>query len=156
MTDLDVFVAGHPEYPESALDKHFRFLRQKIDSGANGIISNIVTDADSFFRYRDRAAAAGIRLPILPSLLPLTSLRRCEFLTNELHIPVPRATVSSLTASSVDDAPRFALDDLVSKLEQLIRAGAPGANFNVIVNRDSDFVVQALRAFRPGSIKSVV
>ncbi|HUI27908.1 MAG TPA: methylenetetrahydrofolate reductase, partial [Candidatus Kryptonia bacterium] len=71
LPNLDVFVAAHPEFPERALDKHFGFLRRKIDAGANGLIANIVTDTDAFFRYRDRAQTAGIEPPIIPSLLPL-------------------------------------------------------------------------------------
>src|SRR5262249_28077105 len=57
LPNLDIFVAAHPEYPASALEKHFRFVRSKIDAGADAMISNIVTDTDSFFRYRDRARA---------------------------------------------------------------------------------------------------
>jgi methylenetetrahydrofolate reductase (NADPH) len=145
---LDIFVAGHPEYPDSALDKHFRYLRAKIDAGANGIVSNIVTDPDRYFRYRDRARAAGIEAPILPSLLALTSLRRCEFLRDELHIPVPEANLGMLAGARPGDEPRLALADLVGKLERLVRGGAPGANFNVIVARDADFVVEAVAAVR--------
>src|SRR5262245_47121567 len=48
LPNLDTFVAAHPEYPDGALEKHFRFLKRKIDAGADAMISNIVTDADAF------------------------------------------------------------------------------------------------------------
>jgi methylenetetrahydrofolate reductase (NADPH) len=148
---LDIFVAAHPEFPERALDKHFRFLRGKIDAGANGLIANIVTDVEGFFRYRDRAVAAGITCPIVPSLLPLNSARRCEFLSAQLHIPVPPAAVEQLRHADRDRAHRFGLADLVTKLRRLVAEGAPGANFNIVVPSDADAVVEALSAFRGGS-----
>ncbi len=148
LPNLDVFVAAHPEFPAAALDKHFRFLKQKIDAGADGLIANIVTDADAFFRYRDRASAAGIDRPIIPSLLPLNSARRCEFLSQQLHIAVPTAIVERLRDAGREDAQRFGLDDLVAKLRRLIAGGAPGANFNIVVPSDAEVIVEALKEYR--------
>jgi methylenetetrahydrofolate reductase (NADPH) len=148
LSNLDIFVAAHPEYPESALEKHFRFLRRKIDAGADGMIANIVTDADAFFRYRDRARNAGIDKPIVPSLLPLNSVRRCEFLAGQLHIPVPRVTLERLRHADRESAHQFGLDDLVARLRQLIAGGAPGANFNIVVPSDAEVIVEAMRVYR--------
>jgi methylenetetrahydrofolate reductase (NADPH) len=145
---LDIFVAAHPEFPESALDKHFRFLKRKIDAGADALISNIVTDTDAFFRYRDRALAAGIDAPIVPSLLPLNGLRRCEFLSEQLHIPVPSALRQRLQSADRASAHRLGLEDLVVRLRRLIAGGAPAANFNIVVPNDAETAVAAIQAFR--------
>jgi methylenetetrahydrofolate reductase (NADH) len=147
---LGIFVAAHPEYPNGALAKHFRFLARKIDAGADGMVSNIVTDTDAFFRYCDSARAAGIDRPILPSLLPLNGLRRCQFLSEQLHIPVPAATLARLRAADREQAQQIGLDDLVTRLRQLIAGGALGANFNIVVPSDADVIVEAIRIFREG------
>jgi len=148
LPNFDVFVAAHPEYPEGGLEKHFRFLKRKIDAGADGMIANIVTDPDGFFRYRDRARAAGIDRPIVPSLLPLNSLRRCAFLMEQLHIQVPPTTVSKLQDADHHTAQQLGLEDMVAKLRRLIAGGAPGANFNIVVPSDAEVIVEALKAFR--------
>jgi methylenetetrahydrofolate reductase (NADPH) len=148
LPNFDIFVAAHPEYPEGALAKHFRFLQSKIEAHADGMIANIVTDADAFFRYRDRAHAAGITCPIIPSLLPLNSARRCEFLSQQLHIPVPVATAERLHRADRETAQQLGLDDLISKLRRLIGGGAPGANFNIVVPSDAEVIVNALRTYR--------
>jgi methylenetetrahydrofolate reductase (NADPH) len=148
LPNLDIFVAAHPEFPDQALEKHFGFVKRKIDAGADGLIANIVTHADAFFHYRDRAHAAGIRQPIIPSVLPLNSLRRCAFLAERLHIPVPAAMVERLRDADRENAQRLGLDDLVDKLQRLIAGGAPGANFNIVVPSDAGAVVEAVRAFR--------
>lgn len=151
LPNLDVFVAAHPEFPDRALDKHFSFLKHKIEAGADGLIANIVTDVEAFFRYRDRAHAAGIRRPIIPSVLPLNSARRCRFLAEQLHIAVPLATVERLERADRDSAQRFGLEDLVAKLHCLVAGGAPGANFNIVVPGDAEVVVEALKTFRGGA-----
>src|SRR5262245_2281803 len=110
LRDLDIFAAAHPEYPERALGKHFDFLKRKIDAGTNGLISNILTTVDTFARYRDSAHAAGIRIPIVPSLLPLTSLRRCEFLAEQLRIPVPTDVVERLHGKDRNAAHAIGVD----------------------------------------------
>jgi methylenetetrahydrofolate reductase (NADPH) len=141
---LDILVAAHPEFPDRALDKHFDFLKRKIDAGANALIANIVTDAEAFFRYRDRAANAGIQVPLLPSLLPLNSVRRCAFLAENLHISVPAALAAALHDADREDAQRIGLEDLVDKLQRLLAGGAPGANFNIVLPSDAEVVVASL------------
>lgn len=144
LRDLDVFVAAHPEYPERALAKHFEFIKRKIDAGANALISNIVTDVDAFARYCDRANAAGITIPIVPSLLPLASVRRCEFLAEELRIPVPAAAVEALRGKDRESAHAVGVEGMRRNLERLRSLGARAANFNVILPSDADAVVEVV------------
>ncbi|HVM97116.1 MAG TPA: methylenetetrahydrofolate reductase [Candidatus Acidoferrales bacterium] len=148
LANLDVLVAAHPEFPAKAHAKHFDFLKRKIDAGAGGLIANIVTDTDSFFRYRDAARSAGIDAPILPSLLPLNSVRRCHFLSQELHIPVPNEITTRLAAADRETAQRIGLEEMVRNLQRLVAGGAPGSNFNVVVPSDADVIVEAVNAFR--------
>ena len=146
--DLGIFAAAHPEFPAAALPKHLEFLKRKIEAGANGLIANIVTDVDRFLRYRDAAHAAGLTVPIMPSLLPLNSLRRCEFLTKQLHIPVPADVVDFLRHATPEAARRFAIDDTLHKLQHLMAEGAPGSNFTLIAASDADTVAEVVQRFR--------
>lgn len=142
--DLDIFVAAHPEYPERALSRHFEFLRRKIAAGADALISNIVTDVDAFLRYRDRASQAGICVPLVPSLLPLTSARRCRFLAEQLRIPVPPAVAARLEGVQGDAARAMGVEGMRASLARLRAEGVPGVNFNVILASDADAVVEVL------------
>ena len=153
MPNLDIFVAAHPEFPPRRSTSTSASSAPEIDAGADALIANIVTDTDAFFRYRDRAHAAGIAQPIIPSLLPLNSARRCDFLARELHIPY-RPRRSGLARRTDRRRRRLAHNDLVAKLARLIDGGAPGANFNVIVPGDADFVVRALTSFRGTGAKA--
>jgi methylenetetrahydrofolate reductase (NADPH) len=146
---LDIFVAGHPEYPPHTLSKHMAYQRRKIEAGAQGIIANIVADPENYVRYAEAALAHGIAVPILPSVIPLTSVRRCHFLEIRLHIPVPRQIMERLDAAvHPEDATRIGLDFTIGIVERLLREGAPGVNFNLIFPHDISSVAELLRAVR--------
>jgi methylenetetrahydrofolate reductase (NADPH) len=78
VADFEISVAAYPEvHPEAAsaaadLDN----LKRKIDAGAGRAITQFFFDNDVFLRFRDRVAAAGITVPIVPGILPVTNYSR--------------------------------------------------------------------------------
>jgi methylenetetrahydrofolate reductase (NADPH) len=80
VADFEISVAaypeGHPEArsPESDLDN----LKRKIDNGATRAITQFFFDTDVFLRFLDRARAAGIEVPIIPGILPVTNFARVK------------------------------------------------------------------------------
>lgn len=71
---FDVSVAAYPEgHPESgSVEADLENLKRKVDAGASRAITQFFFDTDVFLRYRDRCAAAGIRVPLVPGILPIT------------------------------------------------------------------------------------
>jgi methylenetetrahydrofolate reductase (NADPH) len=71
---FDISVAAYPEgHPESgSVEADLENLRRKVDAGASRAITQFFFDTDVFLRYRDRCAAAGIRVPLVPGILPIT------------------------------------------------------------------------------------
>lgn len=71
---FDISVAAYPEgHPESgSVDADLANLRRKVDAGAGRAITQFFFDTDVFLRYRDRCHAAGIRVPLVPGILPIT------------------------------------------------------------------------------------
>ncbi len=73
VADFDISVAAypdvHPEAPDAAFD--LDNLKRKFDAGANRAITQFFFDVDTFLRFRDRCAAAGITGPLVPGLLPI-------------------------------------------------------------------------------------
>jgi methylenetetrahydrofolate reductase (NADPH) len=68
----------HPQSPDAATD--LDNLKRKVDAGANRAITQFFFDPDAFLRFRDRAVAAGIRVPLVPGILPVTNFAKaCEF-----------------------------------------------------------------------------
>jgi methylenetetrahydrofolate reductase (NADPH) len=71
---FDVSVAAYPEgHPESrSVEADLQNLKRKVDAGASRAITQFFFDMDVFLRYRDRCAANGIRVPLVPGILPIT------------------------------------------------------------------------------------
>jgi methylenetetrahydrofolate reductase (NADPH) len=71
---FDISVAAYPEgHPESGgVNADLENLRRKVAAGATRAITQFFFDTDIFLRYRDRCAAAGIRVPLVPGILPIT------------------------------------------------------------------------------------
>ncbi len=91
VADFDIAVAAYPEKHPEAPNAQFDLLnlKRKAEAGATEAISQFFFDAEVFLRFRDRAAAAGIDLDIIPGILPVTNyqtLLRFAGFTN-VHVP---------------------------------------------------------------------
>lgn len=75
--DFQVSVAGYPEkHPASAdVAADLDNLKRKIDAGADRCITQFFFEVDDFLRFRDRAAAAGVHVPIVPGIMPVSNFQ---------------------------------------------------------------------------------
>ncbi len=91
VADFDISVAAYPEThpdadcPQSDLDN----LKRKLDAGANRAISQFFFSAETFFRFQDRVAAAGITAPILPGILPVTNVAQARKFAGACGAEIP-------------------------------------------------------------------
>ena len=78
IADFDISVAAYPEvHPEAqSADADLDNLKRKIDAGASRAITQFYFDAATYLRFRDRAADAGITVPIIPGILPVTNFKQ--------------------------------------------------------------------------------
>ena len=72
--NFNISVAAFPEgHPESgSIEAEVENLKRKVDAGAGRAITQFFFDTDAFLRYRERCVAAGIRVPLVPGILPIT------------------------------------------------------------------------------------
>ena len=84
-------VGAYPDpHPEAEnLDACVEFLKRKVDAGANSAITQFFFEADTFFRFRDACADAGITAPIIPGILPVNNWTRVRRFASACgaHIP---------------------------------------------------------------------
>ena len=71
--DFNIRVGAYPEkHPDAeGIDADVAFLKRKVDAGATSAITQFFFEAETFLRFRDRCAKAGIHVPIIPGILPI-------------------------------------------------------------------------------------
>ena len=116
----------HPEAP--SLEEDIRRLKEKTDAGAEYLITQLFFDNDFYFRFVDRAAAAGVTVPVLPGLMPLTGYRQMQNFTQLMKVSVPEKLRGGIEKWGGDKEAmfRFSVDYASEQAEGLLRGGAPG------------------------------
>ena len=119
----------HPRSPDLASDT--RFLVDKINAGAEYAITQMLFSTDDYLRLRDRMAAAGATVPVLPGIMPITSYGRLIRIQELSGQPIPAELAAELKAVEGDaDAGRaVGMEHAVRMSEQLLAEGAPCLHF---------------------------
>ncbi|MBN1440943.1 MAG: methylenetetrahydrofolate reductase [Anaerolineales bacterium] len=131
------FCLGAAGYPEGHVrsespERDADFLKLKVDQGAEFIITNYFYDNRFFFDYLDRCRARGVKVPILPGVMPIYSAKMTESLAAACGATVPEALRRQLAAIPESDKQAvrgFGIEFLAQQCRELLAAGAPGLLF---------------------------
>jgi methylenetetrahydrofolate reductase (NADH) len=130
---FQIEVACYPEYhPQTrAATDEIRNFKRKVDAGANAAITQYFYSADPYFRFVDECEAAGIRVPIVPGIMPIGNFAQLARFSDACGAEIPRWLRFRLDSFRDDTASIRALGlDVVTRLcDDLLRAGAPGLHF---------------------------
>lgn len=133
-------VAGYPEkHPEASnADADLRFLKEKVDCGANFVTTQMFFDNEKYFSFVERARAAGIRAPIIPGIMPILSLKQLERVNALCRVHVPETLRNALEKADrendKDAGIEIGLSWTENQIRDLIARGAPGIHL-YIMNR---------------------
>ena len=152
--DLGIGVAGYPEkHPEAPdLQTDIDHLRAKVDAGADAVFTQLFFDNDSFFRFRDRCVKAGISVPIVPGIMPITEFARIQRITSMCGAAMPPTLATRLEAARDDLDGQFdiGVEHAVRQSRDLIAQGVPGIHFYVLnKSRACEQILQVISPVRP-------
>jgi len=126
-------VACYPEmHPQARSPQDdVRNFKQKVDAGANSAITQYFFNADSYFRFIDECEAAGIDLPIVPGIMPISNFSQLARFSDACGADIPRWIRLRLQSFGDDVASirAFGLDVVTELCDRLLTAGAPGLHF---------------------------
>ena len=118
----------HPESPD--LDHEFRYMKLKVESGADFLVTQLFFDNRFYFDLVDRARGAGITVPIVPGLMPVPSRRSLAHMTSMSGATVPAELQQSINEQPDDDAVRgLGVRHCIAQCAELLARGAPGLHF---------------------------
>ncbi len=119
----------HPDAPDAATD--LAHLVRKVEAGADFLITQLFFDDTDYFAFVERAREAGIRVPILPGIMPITDVGGVRRMTAMCGAGIPAALESSLAAADGDPTRVLAVgvEHATSQCRELLARGAPGVHF---------------------------
>ncbi|TMC52800.1 MAG: methylenetetrahydrofolate reductase [NAD(P)H] [Chloroflexi bacterium] len=118
----------HPESPD--LDHEFRYMQLKVASGADFLITQLFFDNRFYFDLVARARGAGIKVPIVPGLMPVPSRRSLSVMTSMSGATVPVSLQGAIDAAQDDEAIRvLGVQHCIAQCAELLEAGVPGLHF---------------------------
>lgn len=133
---MGVAVAGYPETHREASspEADLANLKRKVDAGADVVITQLFYDNDDFWRFRERCQLAGIRVPIVPGILPVTNLAQIQRIAALCGARLPRDFQAALERSASSSDAQFAVgvDFATRQVEALLAGGVDGLHFYVL------------------------
>lgn len=132
--DMTIRVGAYPEpHPDSTgTDADVDWLRRKIDAGASSAITQFFFEAETFFRFRDKCAAAGIAAPILPGILPIQSWAGARRFAQSCGTTIPAWAEAAFDAALTEGPEaerRLATRLCVELCQDLLEGGADRLHF---------------------------
>jgi methylenetetrahydrofolate reductase (NADPH) len=127
-------VAGFPEgHPECREGKYadWDHLKAKIDAGADFVITQLFFDNADYWEFRDYLHRAGVRVPLIPGVLPILGFQQVDRLTRLCGARVPEKLRRRLEELAGDEegSMAFGVEYATRQCEELLRGGAPGLHF---------------------------
>jgi methylenetetrahydrofolate reductase (NADPH) len=151
------FPEVHSEAPDLAHD--LDYLKRKVGAGASFLITQLFFDNELYFRFVEEARAAGIEVPIVPGIMPITSAQQIKKITGMCGATLPPELVAQLElrAGNPDAVAELGVSYATLQCAELLARGAPGIHFYTL-NRSpaTRAILSALKLLRPWVTREVV
>ena len=152
-----IAVAGHPEGHSSSnsVDEDLVYLKEKVDFGADYIITQFFYDTDAFITYVRKCRESGITCPIIPGIMPIQSFSSFIRMTDFCGISVPKGVLDLLLPVKDDDDAVKEIGcsiaaDMCSKILKARLPGVDGVHFYTLnLERSVTKILHSMRAVEP-------
>jgi methylenetetrahydrofolate reductase (NADPH) len=127
-TNFCIGVAGYPEKHMEApsLDSDIHFLKEKIKNGADYIITQMFFDNKKFFDFVDKCRAAGITIPIIPGLKPISTKKQLNLIPHRFSIELPDDLIMAVVKAKDNDVVKqIGIEWCIQQSKELVAAGIP-------------------------------
>jgi methylenetetrahydrofolate reductase (NADPH) len=131
-TNFSVGVAGYPEKHVEApnLDIDLKYLKEKVDAGADYIVTQLFFDNKKFLNFVKKCRAVGITVPIIPGIKPLSTLGDIKLVPQIFSCDIPQEFYSELEKCKTNlDVKEVGIEWAIKQSKELIKIGVPAIHF---------------------------
>ena len=124
--------AGYPEkhFEAMNLNSDLKHLKNKVDAGAEFIVTQLFFDNKKYFEFVDKCRSVGINVPIIPGLKPITTKRHLSFIPKFFHVNFPEEFSNELEkCKSNDEIKKVGEQWSIKQCEELIKNNVPVIHF---------------------------
>ena len=130
---FSIGVGGYPEkhFEAANIETDIANLKKKVDAGADYIITQMFFDNSVFYSFRDRCRQAGISVPIIPGLKPLSTYRQTTLLPQSFSIDIPVELTEALKDAGDDKDAAYGIGTqwCISQCKDLLKHDVPAVHF---------------------------
>ncbi|MDE6339235.1 MAG: methylenetetrahydrofolate reductase [Muribaculaceae bacterium] len=118
----------HEEAPNPDID--LEYAKMKVDNGASYLVTQMFFDNSKYFNFVERCREAGITVPIIPGIKPITKMRHMTLLPKVFHVDIPESFASELRKCTNEaDTADCGVEWCVEQCRELVSAGVKGIHF---------------------------
>ena len=134
-TNFCIGVAGYPEkhFEAPNLQTDLNFLRAKVEAGAEYIVTQMFFDNQKYFSFVQSCREAGIMVPIIPGLKPITNKKQLSVIPRTFHVDIPTELSMEIMKCKLDtDVERVGTEWLIAQSKELKKEGVPVLHYYTI------------------------
>lgn len=139
-TNFCIGIAGYPEkhFEAPNMESDLAFIKQKVEAGAEYIVTQMFFDNKKYFEYVESCRNAGIHIPIVPGLKPLTKMYQLSSIPRHFYINLPEDLVSAfLSAKTMEAKRQVGIEWCVAQSQELKAAGVPCLHYYTMGDVDT-------------------
>ncbi len=143
-TNFCIGVAGYPEkhYEAPNMKMDLEWLRQKVEAGAEYIVTQMFFDNKKYFQFVEDCKNAGIYIPIIPGIKPLTTKSQLSMLPKIFHIDIPEPLAEAVANAKDNQAVKqIGVEWAIQQCKELVAGGAPVLHFYTMSKAEATLAI---------------
>ena len=151
--DFEITVSAYPEiHPDSnSIEQEYDILKKKIDLGATKAITQFFFDVEYYFKFIDGAIKRGIKIPIIPGILPVTNCKRTIEFASKMNCKMPIKLKNMFDGLDSDQETRKLVAATIAydQCDKLINGGVNDFHFYTLNRADLSFAICHILGVKP-------
>jgi len=139
-SDFSIGVAGYPEkhYESPNMEKDIYWLKNKVDTGADYIVTQMFFDNEKYFQFVEKCREAGITVPIIPGLKPISTFNDVNLIPRAFHIDIPFELCREVDkCENKQQVREVGVEWTIKQARELKKYGVPALHFFTLGQSDN-------------------